>query len=111
MLPVASMRGQGRALAARLARDQRVARIHPAAVYAAQATEVALDAIARSNGSRRSVGRSLLATRLAETALGPIAFDARGDLQGAPIAVVRTRHGRGSDDLLSTDGADVIAVD
>ena len=54
-----------------------------AALYAAQAAEVALDAIGRSDGSRRSVAQALRSTDMRDTALGRVAFDARGDLRGA----------------------------
>ena len=40
-----------------------------------------------------------------DTALGRVAFDARGDLRGARVALWRVARGGGSRDLLSTDGA------
>src|SRR6185295_3499779 len=79
-LPVSAMPPAGRALAADLADGGRASRAHPFAVYAARATEVALDAIARSDGSRRSVARALLRTDMRGGPLGPTSFDARGDL-------------------------------
>ena len=91
-LPVSAMPPAGRALAADLARRRSTsARAHPFAVYAAHATEVALDAIARSDGTRRSVARALLRTDLRDGALGPTRFDARGDLRGAPVTILRAR--------------------
>jgi ABC-type branched-subunit amino acid transport system substrate-binding protein len=104
------MPATGRSLAADIARDQRLDRAHPYAVYAASATEVALDAIARSDGSRRSVARALLDTDLHDGPLGPTSFDARGDLRAAPVAILRARRGGGSRDLVSTEGAEVVAV-
>ena len=47
-------------------------------VQSAAATEVMLDAIARSNGTRRSVSRELFHTDLANGILGPIAFTPSG---------------------------------
>ena len=79
-------------------------------MYAAHATEVALDAIARSDGSRRSVARALLRTDLRGGPLGPTSFDAHGDLRAAPVAILRARRAGGSHELVSTDGADVVAV-
>jgi ABC-type branched-subunit amino acid transport system substrate-binding protein len=110
VLPIAAMPERGRALAAQLARDQRVARIHPAAVYAAQAAEVAIDAISRSDGSRGSVRRALRATDLLAAPLGHISFDPRGDLRGARVAVVRVMRRGGTHDLLSTEGADLVGL-
>jgi hypothetical protein len=83
---------------------------HPLVVYAAQATEVALDSIARSNGSRRSVARALFDTDLRTSLIGPVAFDPRGDLKNAPVAIVVARRGGGSDEVLSSEGASLVAV-
>ena len=109
-LPVGAMPPEGRALAADLGRSQNTSRAHPWAVYAAHATEVALDAIARSDGSRRSVAQALLRTDLRGGALGPTSFDARGDLRAAPVAILRAQRAGGSRDLVSADGADVVAI-
>ena len=109
-LPIAQMPAAGRALAARMARRLGVEAVHPYVVYAAQATEVAIDAIARSNGTRRSVARALFATDLPESLIGPVAFDPRGDLENAPVAIVVARRGGGSDQVLSTEGASFLAV-
>jgi len=59
------------------------------ALYAAQATEVMLAAIARSDRTRASVARELLATRLTNAPLGPAAIDRNGDITPANIAVYR----------------------
>ena len=50
---------------------------HPYAVYAAQAANLLLDAIARSNGTRRSVARAVLATKVRKGLTGTFAFDAQ----------------------------------
>ena len=50
-------------------------RVSMFAVYAAAATEVLLDAIARSDGTRTSVTRALRETRLPDSALGPLELD------------------------------------
>ena len=53
------------------------------ALYAAQATEVMLAAIARSDGTRASITRELFATRLTDAPLGPAAIDPNGDVTPA----------------------------
>ena len=93
VLPVRAMPESAQALAAELARRLRVHRVHPFALYSAQATEVALDALARSDGSRSSVARALLTTRLPDAPLGPVEFTPHGDLRHAPVAVLRARRG------------------
>ena len=49
------------------------------AAYGAQAAEILLDAIARSDGTRASVSRELLRTRVKDGILGDIRFDRFGD--------------------------------
>ena len=60
----------------------------------AQATEVLLDAIARSDGTRASVVRELLATKVEDGILGSFTFDERGDVDPAPVGVYRYEDGR-----------------
>ena len=63
------------------------------ALYTAQATEVLLDAIARSDGSRASVARELLATRIKNGLIGDVRFDADGDVRPRTYTIVRiSRH-------------------
>jgi ABC-type branched-subunit amino acid transport system substrate-binding protein/DNA-binding beta-propeller fold protein YncE len=58
-------------------------------VQAAQATEVVLGAIARSDGSRSSVLEQLRATRVRNGPLGTFRFDRNGDITPAKLTVVR----------------------
>jgi branched-chain amino acid transport system substrate-binding protein len=61
---------------------------------AAQAAEVLLDAIARSDGSRASVVQELFATRVEHGILGSFGLDRFGDIDPAPIGVYRFEGGR-----------------
>jgi branched-chain amino acid transport system substrate-binding protein len=80
-------------------------------VYAAAATEVLLDAIARSNGTRESVARALKHTRLADSALGPLALAPDGEPAANPISVLRIERREGTPKiLLDTRGAKRIGV-
>jgi DNA-binding SARP family transcriptional activator/ABC-type branched-subunit amino acid transport system substrate-binding protein len=60
-----------------------------AAVYGAQAAQILLDAIARSDGTRASVTTELRRTRVENGILGDIRFDRRGDLVEAPFTFFR----------------------
>ena len=60
---------------------------------AAQAAEVLLDAIARSDGTRASVVEELFATKVENGILGSFAFDRFGDIDPAPIGVYRFESG------------------
>ena len=61
---------------------------------AAQATELLLDAIARSDGTRTSVVEELFASKVEDGILGSFAFDRYGDIDPAPIGVYRFEGGR-----------------
>jgi branched-chain amino acid transport system substrate-binding protein len=63
------------------------------AVYAAQATEVMLDAIARSDGSRASVTRALLDTHIEDGLIGDVSFNEHGDVRPRTFAIVRLARG------------------
>jgi branched-chain amino acid transport system substrate-binding protein len=60
---------------------------------AAQATEVLLDAIARSDGTRAAVVEELFATKVENGILGSFTFDRFGDIDPAPIGVYRFENG------------------
>jgi branched-chain amino acid transport system substrate-binding protein len=63
-------------------------------VYTAQATDAALDAIARSDGSRAGVLRNLFRTRVRGGLLGDFAIDRHGDTTLTDIAVYRVHGAR-----------------
>jgi branched-chain amino acid transport system substrate-binding protein len=56
---------------------------------AAQATEVLLDAIARSDGTRASVVDELFRTKVTNGILGSFSFDRYGDIVPAPVGIFR----------------------
>ena len=66
----------------------------PGAAEAAQATEVLLDAIGRSDGSRASVVEELFETRVENGILGSFTFDRFGDIDPAPVGVYRYEGGK-----------------
>ncbi len=86
------------------------AAIDPAGVYAAQATEVLLDAIARSDGTRRSVVEALFRTRVTDGLLGSFRFDANGDISESPMTIVQIRRGGSDNRVQSIEGAPVVRV-
>ncbi|HEX8123871.1 MAG TPA: BTAD domain-containing putative transcriptional regulator [Solirubrobacteraceae bacterium] len=100
----------GRAFVRRFGATQPGRRVDVAAVYAAQATEVLLAAIARSDGSRNSIRRALLATRVRGGLIGDFGLDDDGDPEPAPVTVYRLVRPAGDDAIQSTAGAEVHAV-
>ncbi len=70
----------------------------PGAPEAAQATDVLLDAIARSDGTRASVVEELFVTKVENGILGSFSFDRLGDIDPAPVGVYRYEGGKLVDD-------------
>jgi branched-chain amino acid transport system substrate-binding protein len=62
--------------------------------YAAQATEVLLAAIAKSNGTRASVMQQLLKVRVSDGILGSFGFDANGDMTSVDMSIIRVDASR-----------------
>jgi ABC-type branched-subunit amino acid transport system substrate-binding protein len=91
-------------------RTQAGVKVDPSSVYAAQATEVLLEAIARSDGTRASIVRELFRTRIRNGLLGTFGFDANGDVTESPITIIRVRRGGSSTTVLSVEGGVVERV-
>ena len=77
---------------------------------AAQATEVLLSAIARSDGTRESVLEELKATRVRNGILGSFRFDRNGDLTPARVPIVRITGKRTGGGAAAMEGAVVDRV-
>ncbi|HET7171944.1 MAG TPA: BTAD domain-containing putative transcriptional regulator [Gaiellales bacterium] len=63
------------------------------APFSAQAMDIVLAAIARSDGSRRSVLHELFATRVRNGILGSFGFQASGDMTSVPVEIYRLEPG------------------
>ena len=100
----------GKRFVERFAATQAGVAIEPSAVYAAQTTEVLLDAIARSDGSRSSVTDELFATRVEDGLLGTFGFDANGDITESPVTILRVTRGGSSREVRSVEGGEVERV-
>ena len=100
----------GAAFAARFAHTQPGLPVEPAAIYAAQATQVVLDALARSDGTRASLLDALFATRVRGGLLGDFAFTPAGDITESPVTVLRIARGSGPRQVRSIEGGVVERV-
>jgi branched-chain amino acid transport system substrate-binding protein len=67
---------------------------YPSTAYAAQAADVLLDAIARSNGTRASVARALFATHVRNGITGSFAFTSTGDTTAGSVTIIRIERGQ-----------------
>jgi branched-chain amino acid transport system substrate-binding protein len=75
------------------------------AAYGAQAAQILLGAIARSDGTRASVTHELRRTRVDGGILGSIRFDDNGDLVEGPVTIFRvSRNGPVVDRVISVGG-------
>lgn len=83
--------GPGRELIDRL--REAVGEPHPYAVSAVQATELLLDAIARSDGTRRSVISELFASEVRGGVLGDFSVTPTGDTTANQVTVYRIENG------------------
>jgi hypothetical protein len=59
--------------------------LSPSAIYAVQAAEMVIDAIARSDGTRESVLAAFLRARVRDGLLGTFGFDLHGDITESPV--------------------------
>jgi ABC-type branched-subunit amino acid transport system substrate-binding protein/DNA-binding beta-propeller fold protein YncE len=66
----------------------------PHSAPTAQATDMLLDAIAASDGTRASVTKNLLRTRVRNGILGSFEFDANGDTTAGGVTMYRIEKGR-----------------
>ena len=68
--------------------------VDPYSPTTAQATEVLLDAIAASDGTRASVTEELLKVRVEDGILGSFEFDENGDRTAAAVTMYRIENGK-----------------
>ena len=71
---------------------QHGAEVELPSIYAAQATEVLLDAIARSDGTRARVIDELFKTRVRNGILGSFGFDRNGDTTLNEVTILRAEE-------------------
>jgi branched-chain amino acid transport system substrate-binding protein len=79
--------------------------IGPLVLEAAQAAEVMLDAIGRSDGTRASVLEQLKATNVKDGILGSFRFDRYGDITPAEIPLLRITRSAKRSQRLGLEGA------
>jgi branched-chain amino acid transport system substrate-binding protein len=100
----------GRSYLRRFAAVQPGGQADVSTVYAAQAAEALLAAIARSDGTRASVTRQLLRTRIPHGLTGDVTVGPSGDLRRSPITILRAVRGGGSNVVQSPEGGVVDRV-
>lgn len=88
-LPARALPGTGKAFLSRLFPGRALDNVDEGVAYAAQATEILLDAIARSDGTPASITRQLIGGVFGESITGSVSFNSHGDPTAAPISIYR----------------------
>ena len=92
-LPNSALKGTGKAFVKAFTKaDHRSP--DPYSVYAAQAAEAMVAAIAQSNGSRSDVAKQLFKINLKNSILGNVSFNANGDVTSNPVTIYRVKSGK-----------------
>jgi DNA-binding SARP family transcriptional activator/ABC-type branched-subunit amino acid transport system substrate-binding protein/streptogramin lyase len=92
-LPTGRLPIAGRRFVAAFAKSIGKAPLNPYTVDAAEAADVLLDAIARSNGTRASVTRQLFTTHVRNGILGSFSFDRNGDTTSGAVTIYKIENG------------------
>ena len=92
-LPNAALKGAGKAFVAAFTKADHKAP-DPYSVYAAQAAEVMVQAIAQSNGTRADVAKQLFKVNLKGSILGNVSFNANGDVTANPVTIYKVKGGQ-----------------
>jgi ABC-type branched-subunit amino acid transport system substrate-binding protein len=66
----------------------------PYSVYAAQAAEAIVAAIAQSNGTRSDVAKQVFKINLKNSILGNLSFNANGDVTSNPVTIYKVVGGQ-----------------
>jgi branched-chain amino acid transport system substrate-binding protein len=92
-LPNTALKGAGKAFVAAFTKaDHRAP--DPYSVYAAQAAEAVVAAIANSNGTRADIAKQLFKINLKGSILGNLSFNANGDVTSNPVTIYRVKGGK-----------------
>jgi branched-chain amino acid transport system substrate-binding protein len=91
-LPTSQLKGAGKAFVKGFTKA--VGPPAPYAVYAAQAAEVMIAAIARSNGTRASVAAQLFKTKVKNGILGSFTINKNGDTSSNPVTIYKIVGGK-----------------
>ena len=91
-LPNSQLKGAGKAFVKAFTKAVGVP--DPYSVYAAQAAEVLVQAIARSNGTRADVTKQLFKTKIKNGILGSFTINANGDTSSNPVTIYKIKSGQ-----------------
>ncbi|MBA3842559.1 MAG: branched-chain amino acid ABC transporter substrate-binding protein [Actinobacteria bacterium] len=92
-LPNSALKGAGKTFVSKFTKaDKRPP--DPYSVYAAQAAEALVAALAQSNGSRSDVAKQLFKIKLTNSILGTLSFNSNGDVTANPVTIYKVASGK-----------------
>jgi len=92
-LPNSELKGAGKAFVSAFTKADHQAP-DPYSVYAAQAAEAMIAAIAQSNGTRSDVAKQVFKIHLTNSILGNLSFNANGDVTSNPVTIYKVVGGK-----------------
>ena len=92
-LPNSALKGAGKSFVQAFTKADKRAP-DPYSVYAAQAAEAIVAAIAQSNGTRADVTKQLFKINLKGSILGNLSFNANGDVTSNPVSIYKITGGK-----------------
>jgi branched-chain amino acid transport system substrate-binding protein len=92
-LPNSSLKGAGKAFVQAFTKADHQPP-DPYSVYAAQAADVVLAAIAASNGTRADITKQLFKVNLKGSILGNVSFNSNGDVTSNPVTIYKVVGGK-----------------
>ena len=92
-LPNSALKGAGKKFVVNFTKADHKAP-DPYSVYAAQAAEAMVAAIAQSNGTRSDIAKQVFKLNLKNSILGALAFNANGDVTANPVTIYKVKGGK-----------------
>ena len=106
-LPNSQLKGEGKTFVSDFSKSVG-SQPDPYSVYAAQAAEVLVNAIAASDGSRADVAAKLFDTKVTNGILGTFQIDKNGDTTSNPVTIYRVKGGKQTDYKVITPPGDLV---
>jgi len=109
-VPPEQLTGPGKAFVDKFKSDNSIDTIEPYTAYAAQAAQVLLAAIERSDASRQSVTDELFKTNVQSGILGSFQINQNGDTTSNPVTIDIAKDGKLTTDQVITPPTSLVAV-
>jgi branched-chain amino acid transport system substrate-binding protein len=109
-LPVTQLPAAGKAFVAAFEKTIGGATPAPYSVYAAQAADVILQAISKSDGTRAGVSSELFKVNIPNGILGPISFNKNGDVSADPVTIYKVVNGQSTTDKVIVPATKLVAA-